>query len=139
MSDLRLPLRLADSPLGTILDADGAFIARAADRKIARWLIDQINATPSGDLRNQLAEALTREHYRRAHERIEVSVEEHCAGFADAVMPVIEPLAGRLRQAREIHRQMCYVADGQLKRPAYTCSMCDVLDQQVTTGTEETP
>ncbi|HEY9408907.1 MAG TPA: hypothetical protein VIP77_04940 [Jiangellaceae bacterium] len=44
-------------------------------------------------LRDQLVEALTREHQRRAGERIEASVEEHCAGFADAVLPLVETKA----------------------------------------------
>lgn len=50
---------------------------------------------PSGDLRDQIREALTREHYRRARERIEASPEEHCAAFADAVLPIIEGLPNR--------------------------------------------
>jgi hypothetical protein len=62
---------------------------------------------PDGDardaaLRDQIAEALTREHYQRARERIEASPEEHCAAFADAVMAVVRPVLDE--QRREIER-----------------------------------
>lgn len=53
---------------------------------------------PDAALRDQIADALTREHYRRAHERIEASPEDHCAAFADAVMPVV---AAALTAARD--------------------------------------
>ena len=57
--------------------------------------------TPTADLRERLAEALTREHYRRARERIEASLEEHCAAFADAVLSVVEAETAALRQRAE--------------------------------------
>ena len=57
--------------------------------------------TPTADLRERLAEALTREHYRRARERIEASLEEHCAAFADAVLPVFEAETAALRRRIE--------------------------------------
>ena len=44
------------------------------------------------DLRAQIASALTAEHYRRAHEQIVASPEEHQAACADAVMDSIRPL-----------------------------------------------
>lgn len=43
---LRLPVRLADSVLGTIIDADGVFIGRAADREIGRAMVGALNAAP---------------------------------------------------------------------------------------------
>lgn len=44
----------------------------------------------TGDVRERLAAALTREHYRRARARIEATPEGHCAALADAVMPIVE-------------------------------------------------
>jgi hypothetical protein len=44
-----------------------------------------------GGLRDQLVEALTREHYHRAHERVEASPEEHSAAMADAALAVVAP------------------------------------------------
>ena len=58
-------------------------------------------AVPDGDLRERLREALTREHHRRARKRIEASPEEHCAGFADAVLPVVQDETAALRQRAE--------------------------------------
>ncbi|MGI5232876.1 hypothetical protein [Actinoallomurus sp. CA-142502] len=40
------------------------------------------------ELRQRLHKALTQEHYRRAHERIEASPEEHCAAFTDVAMAI---------------------------------------------------
>lgn len=51
------------------------------------------------ELRDQLIEALTREHSRRARERIEASPEEHCAAFADVVLPVVAAMVERFRKA----------------------------------------
>lgn len=45
------------------------------------------------ELRQQLHEALTEEHYRRARERIEASPEDHCAAFTDVALAVIEEAA----------------------------------------------
>ena len=60
-------------------------------------------STPTGrtELRDRIAEALTREHYRRARERIEASPEDHCAAFADAILPVIEAETAALRERIE--------------------------------------
>lgn len=38
----------------------------------------------------RMAEAITREHYRRAEQRIEASPEEHGRAFADAAMAAIQ-------------------------------------------------
>jgi hypothetical protein len=56
-------------------------------------------STPTGRtaLRDRIADALTREHYRRARERIEASPEDHCAAFADAVMPIVEDAIAQYR------------------------------------------
>lgn len=59
------------------------------------------------DLRDRIAEALTREHHRRAAERIEASPEEHQAAFADAVMAEVQPVLDQ--QAAETRR--CFEAD----------------------------
>lgn len=58
--------------------------------------IDPASCVNAPTLRDRIADALTREHYRRAHERIESSVEEHCMAFADAVLPVVEAETGAL-------------------------------------------
>lgn len=57
------------------------------------------------NLRDQIAKALTAEHYRRAQEQIEASPEEHQAAFADVVMAVVraeldkrDAEIGRLRE-----------------------------------------
>lgn len=42
------------------------------------------------DLRQRITDALVREHYRRAAERIEASPEDHQAAFADVVMAEVE-------------------------------------------------
>jgi len=75
---------------------------------------------PTGDLRERLREALTREHYRRAREQIEASPEEHAAAFADAVLPVVEDETAALRSAlkdaereRETHRKRAEEAERQ--------------------------
>lgn len=50
---------------------------------------------PEGErayLHRQLTRALTAEHQRRAREKLVCSPEDHCAGFADAAMPVLEQL-----------------------------------------------
>ncbi|MDN3356047.1 hypothetical protein [Actinomadura sp. DC4] len=53
---------------------------------------------PGGEgLREQLHDALTQEHYRRAHERIEASPEDHCAAFTDVALAV--PAIQELQQA----------------------------------------
>lgn len=58
------------------------------------------------DLREKIAEALTREHYRRAAERIEASPEEHQAAMADVVMAVVQPeLDEREHERDEARRQ----------------------------------
>jgi rubrerythrin len=49
----------------------------------------QLAATGSNDLRARLHDALTREHYRRARERIDASPEDHCAAFTDVVLAAL--------------------------------------------------
>lgn len=44
---LRLPVRLGPSPLGTIIDSTGAFIARAAGRELGKAMVVALNAAPS--------------------------------------------------------------------------------------------
>jgi diadenosine tetraphosphate (Ap4A) HIT family hydrolase len=54
------------------------------------------------DLRTRLHDALTREHYRRARERIKASPEDHCAAFTDVVLTVLAGDSGDLlRQMAE--------------------------------------
>lgn len=56
-------------------------------------------------LRRQLARALTAEHKRRASEQVVASPEEHCAGFADAAMTVVDEVLGqRARWRRAVVR-----------------------------------
>ena len=40
-------------------------------------------------LRERLHDALTREHYRRARERIEASPEDHCAALTDVALAAL--------------------------------------------------
>ncbi|MGN7136795.1 hypothetical protein [Streptomyces pseudogriseolus] len=53
------------------------------------------------DLREQIAAALTAEHYRRAEARIAASPEEHCAAMADAVLAVLPTPTDRAATLRE--------------------------------------
>jgi hypothetical protein len=56
--------------------------------------------TDDDALRDRIHTALTTEHYRRARERIEASPDEHCAGFTNVVMPIVQPLAAELARIR---------------------------------------
>jgi len=59
-------------------------------------------------MESEIADALTREHYRRARARIEASPEDHCAASAAAVMlvvgPKLEQLHDELTRRREAHQ-----------------------------------
>lgn len=44
----------------------------------------------TADLRQQMIEAVTAEHYRRSGLRISASPEEHCAAFVDAALAAIQ-------------------------------------------------
>lgn len=63
---------------------------------VRRWHTDRATVCGAGclcglrgDLDDLLTKALTREFYRRATERIEASPEEHCAGYAAAILPIV--------------------------------------------------
>lgn len=64
----------------------------------------KVTAPDQPDLAQRIAEALTREHYRRAAERIEASPEEHQAAFADVVMGVVQPVLDRLTEDLRIEQ-----------------------------------
>lgn len=82
--------------------------ARAAAMRDVDTMLAVLAEQVDGDLRNRITEALTREHYRRAHERIEASPEEHCAAFADVALAVrdtdMERLRAELAEAKR-HRE----------------------------------
>lgn len=51
------------------------------------------NTSRTGDLRDLLTDALTREHYRRARARIEASPEGHSAAMADVAVAALAAYA----------------------------------------------
>ncbi|KND45360.1 hypothetical protein [Streptomyces stelliscabiei] len=48
------------------------------------------------------------------------------AAFASATVRAAQ-LGAQLAEARRLHAQTCPLAQGQLRPPAFTCSMCDAL------------
>lgn len=74
----------------TVLCASDVHIQRT--RAVARI---SFPAGQQAERRDRVAEAITREHYRRAEQRIEASPEEHGRAFADAALTAIpnEPAA----------------------------------------------
>lgn len=72
-------------------------------RRVADAMPTPVDDGPTTDddaLRDRIHTALTTEHYRRAQERIEASPEDHCAGFTNAVMPIVQPLTAELARIR---------------------------------------
>lgn len=64
--------------------------------ELTRFLADvlpaheaMVRAEAAENLRDRMAEAITREHYRRAEQRIEASPEEHGRAFADAAADIL--------------------------------------------------
>lgn len=79
--------------------------------------------SPADGLRDRLTAALVCEHYRRARERLEASPEEHCTGFADAVLPIVEAAIARaelrykgLAEGLQIELRAAIAAWGQAER-----------------------
>lgn len=62
-------------------------------------------------LREQIIRALTDEHLRRAHQEIVGSPEEHCAGFADVVMPIVAQLLQQRDRAHAAAGRAYQLAD----------------------------
>lgn len=99
------------------------------------------------DLRDRFAEALTREHYRRARDRVAASPEEHCAAFADVAMAVVQTeidrLAGQFEDERERARlaeQDEFNFEGRAKRAeAAIDRVRTLLDMAIASSWEDTP
>ncbi|MEI5520712.1 hypothetical protein WB388_08865 [Streptomyces brasiliscabiei] len=62
-------------------------------------------------LHRQISRALTAEHLRRAGEQIVASPEEHCASFADAVMPVVVQVLEQRDRAKAAAGRAYLLAD----------------------------
>jgi len=80
-----------------------------------------MDTAPDAALRDQLRDALTREHYRRATERIEASPEEHCAAFADVVMQVLAEPRGDLRDQLGEAMRAHYIGDQTTAMGEHLC------------------
>ncbi|MBL3664571.1 hypothetical protein JL475_00725 [Streptomyces sp. M2CJ-2] len=39
-----------------------------------------------------------------------------------------ETIQDKLRRAWELHRETCPLAKGDVRSPAFTCGMCEILD-----------
>lgn len=52
--------------------------------------------------------------------RLSLMVDEYAAGAS--------ALTGKLKRLRELHRETCILARGDLGPPAFTCGMCEALD-----------
>lgn len=67
-------------------------------------------------LRRWYTAALTREHHRRARERIVASPEEHCAAMADAIMTVRDAEMDQLAAERDELRHLLAAAEERVER-----------------------
>ncbi|MGH3585827.1 MAG: hypothetical protein ACRDQ0_05850 [Pseudonocardia sp.] len=103
----------SDTPVSVVIAACLAAVDQPPARQVLGTTTGPPATAPSDDtaLRQQLAKALTAEHYRRAQARIVASPEGHSAAMASAVLPVVRAAAAAerdrvLTEAAEVAGQM---------------------------------
>jgi len=113
-------------------DAEHAVVAPPADRDALRQLAEAALSTVEAALGDTLLPAAREEALagivavlpppadRAEIRRLGLMVDEYATG--------VGALTDKLKRARDLHRETCPLAKGDVRSPAFKCGMCEILD-----------